>query len=344
MATLQEVMDNPALVDSLDAEQHAALMREIAGESPEAAPATEPKADEAAATDAASEATETSAAEPKVEKQEAVAEEPKPTAILAPDGKSTIPYSVLQGERQARQAAEQATNRMGEQLAEMQERLKTLEAGDTPKAAKEADDLRAEIAALADEAPALAPLHTKLVDRIEATEKKQAERDAADEEAREQARQRVIAEVNTNIDNNVALRTWKAERQDLFEEATAFDEVLAQQPQWQGKPMAERFAHVVNLMVANHEGEAILPAGATPKADPAPEPKKPDAAAIVKAAEAKLAKATPTVTTLSDLPAGAAPEQSEKEQLENMSITQVAARFEKMSPDQQQAYLRSVET
>jgi hypothetical protein len=347
---LQEALADPSKLDITDAAAHEAIMKELAaleGNAPAEAPKEEPKAEaEPEKGDAAAAKTEESPAA----KTDDAKKEDAPKGVVAPDGKSIIPYGVLQGERTARQTAERALEEMSDRFAELQDRLKALESGKPADATKSSDidEINGQIDKLAEEAPEVAEMMRKIVSanqaRVEELQAKLDKVETTQAKSEEEIEADINREVGEAIDNNPALTYWRAEKPELFAEAVAFDDVLKHRPEWQGKPFAERFEKVVKLVAADHAGEDILPA--EPKQEPKVDPVKPkaDPAAVAKAAEAKLAKAeqAPGVTTLSDLPAGAAIEQSEQEKLESMSSVELELKFRSMTPDQINAYLQKV--
>jgi hypothetical protein len=347
--SLKDAMEDPSKLDGLSAEEHAAIMKELAAvDGGESVPKVEPKADpveEPEKTDDKSGAAKT---------DDGKKEDP-PTGVLAPNGKSIIPYGVLQGERNARQNAERALNDMSGTVVDLQERIKALESGkstDAPKAS-EFDTLNAEIDKLAEEAPEHAAVMRKIVEasqqQVTLLQEKLDKVDTNLAKSEEEIQAEIHREVATALDSNPALTHWKANNPELFAEAIAFDDVLKTQPKWDGKTFAERFEQVVKLVVADHAGEDILPEVAKPKQDTKVDPvpaKTPDPVAVAKAAEAKLAKAeaAPGVTTLSDLPAGSPVEQSEQEKVENMSSAELWAKMSSMTPDKLTSFLQQVTT
>ncbi len=328
---------NPHELGSLDPETQEALMKELAAidGAPAAAPVT-PEPVKLAET-------------PKADASDGDGKEKdESTAVLAPDGKSTIPYAVLQGERTQRAAAERALAEMGDTVTALNERLAALEAGEKDpgaKAGQSADEIEQAIAKLEEESPALGEAMREITSAMMATIRKQEEALTALTTDREQTDEELRREVNEQvqraIDSQPALVAWKAGNPELWAQCGKIDDALKLDTAWQDKPYEERFAKVVEAMVAIH-GESILPAGAprAPKVEP-PAP-KPDAETIRKAAEAKLTAVEPKAITLTDMPPGAAPENSEQEKLENITVQQLHAKMAGMNPQQLQAYLRDV--
>ena len=338
---LEHYIANPSDVDGLSEEEQQKLLAELTaldGAPPKEAPAKEAPAEPAKVAPAEGD----DAKEPAKEPAKADGE-----VVLAPDGKSTIPYAVLQGERQARAAAEKALAEVTETMTSLTERIKALEAGDPDpgKGGASADEIEQAIAKLEDEAPAVGESMREITSALLKTLREQEERLKALTETQEKTDEEIQNEVNEAvqraIDAQPALVEWRANNPQLWAQAGKIDDALKLDPEWHDKPFEDRFAKVVEAMVAIH-GDSIMPAGAkAPEAKPTP---KPSAEEIKKAAEAALDKSKPKPVTLTDLPGGAPTEQSEEERVESMSPTQLLAKFQTMTAEQQQAYLRGFST
>jgi hypothetical protein len=321
-------------------------------------PAEEPKAEDGEP------AKETAAdAKPELKEEPKPAEEPpaKPdakadekqegTAVLAPDGKSTIPYAVLQKERDRARVAEGTVGELTDMVDKLTKRLEAQEASGNPATEKQvsentaaAEEITAAMEALRDEAPDVANALDKILGasnaRIASLEKQLVDVTKSHEVSERAALQRINVDVQTAIDANPALVHWRENNPELYEEAKAFDNMLRQQPEWADRPFSERFDRVTKLVVASHD-ESVLPPSAVKTAAAA------KAAALtpeqVKAqALAKLAGAAPVPTTITDIPGGKPAEQNEQERVETMDITQLGAKFMRMTPDEQQAYLAKI--
>ncbi|HQR20114.1 MAG TPA: hypothetical protein PKV98_04570 [Burkholderiaceae bacterium] len=349
---LDHFISNPNDVANLTEAEALALLKEAGGDvpvdpdAPKAAPAAEP----AKAEPAVEPVKEEPKQEPKPEPTPAAkADEPakEGTAVLAPDGKSLIPYAVLQRERQRAAAAEGTVSELTNLVDSLTERVKSLEAGGKPATQDQKDEIAADIDRLREEAPDVADALAKINDRINARfeelGKKTAEVEKAQEETEAQALERIGREVQAAIDSNPALVHWRENNPELYEEAKAFDNTLRAQAVWADRPYSERFDKVVELVVAMHD-KSVLPPSAVkdePKEDVKPSAKlTPEQ--IKAQALAKLNEAAPPVTTITDIPGGKPAEQTENERIDNMTVTQLAAKFESMTPQQQQAYLASI--
>lgn len=344
--TLEQLVADPSKFDPTDAEAHAAIMNELgAQEAPPKAkePAKEPDEDKPKEADDAKK-------EVAKEAPEEPAKEPaKAEGVLAPDGKSLIPYAELQAAREGRRVAERALSEVTDQVVALNERIKALEEGraDPGQDGKSADEIEAAFATLEEEAPSLvAPLRSAfdaLLKQVRAQEDVVSSLKSTAEQTDEEIQKEVSTAVERAIDSQPALVAWRAqEDKRLWKQCQTLDNALREDPEWQDKPFEERFAQVVKSMVALH-GDDILPASARPKEAKVETPGL-SSAQIKKAAEAKLNEAAPKAITLTDMPAGASPEQDEAERLENISPAQLLAKFDSMTPAQQQAYLRSVST
>jgi hypothetical protein len=293
--------------------------------------------------------------EPKVEPEKPAeaappvkTEEPpkEGTAVLAPDGKSTIPYAVLQRERQRAAAAEGVVTEQTSLIDKLTARIEALEAGGKPGTAAEKDAIAEQIEALREEAPdvaaALATINEGINAKFAELQKTQSVISKAQEETEAEAQARVGREVQSAIDSNPALVHWRENNPDLYEEAKAFDNTLREQPAWAERTFSDRFAKVVELVVAMHDASVLPPSDvkAAPPAQAKPAALTPEQ--IKAQALAKLATAAPPVTTITDIPGGKPAEQTESERVENMTVTQLAAKFDNMTPQQQQAYLASI--
>lgn len=291
--------------------------------------------------------------EPKQELPEATKEEPKkeepakpdekqlgePSAapekvVMTRDGKHAIPYAVLEQTRE-RAARLEAENRTLEaQLKELRSGAKPAEVATPPMLTEE------ELA----EAEAQSPELTKAIKsqmtivknlQDEIARIRQEEIAAIKNEhavAKATREQSVMDETVAAIHANADLKAWRemAVRKESpdpmrWERAVAFDTMLSADPEWAEKPIAERFSKAVE-MVKNLYGD-------TPQ-------KVPDSAELKRIADAKLKDQPAKVpTTLSDIPGGVPPAQSDMENLENVSVHQLTNMFMTMTEEQQEALL-----
>lgn len=267
--------------------------------------------------------------------------------VLARDGKNVIPYSVLKSERERASRAEQLAKESADKIAALEAQLaagnqgaKPGESARTNPAATEVDDLSDEdMEALREDFPTM---HKAIMAQRATIKALQAQIQPVEEDRRQreksEADKRADA-VRDAIDATPKLAHIQATDPERFAAAQQFDQVLRANPKWAGKPMAERFARVIELVEQEHG--AIEVPGANPNtAQKTPEELKKDA----QAAAAAAAKAKPSVpTSLSDFPAGSPPAQSETEALESLTPLQLADKLARMTPAQQEAYFNSLE-
>ncbi|CAG2132492.1 hypothetical protein [Cupriavidus numazuensis] len=307
----------------------------------EAAKAAQEAAEVAAAAEAAK-AKETSQGAAGDSTQD---DESKAEGVLARDGKNVIPYSVLRGERERAARAEQLAKDAEAQIADLKAQLAAGNQGATPGesarttgAATEAEALSdEELEAIREDFPTmykalkaqqatLAALQTKL----------QPVEQEREQRVRTEAEEREIA-IRDAIDATPKLAHIQANDPKLFAAAQRFDTVLRQDPDWAGKTLAERFAHVVTLIETTH-GAIEIPGAKQSPPQKTPEELKKEAEAAAKTS------AKPSVpTSLSDFPAGSPPAASEQDALEKMTHAQIADKFARMTPDQMEAYLNSIQ-
>lgn len=281
----------------------------------------------------------------KTEKVEAK-EEDAPEAdgeaegIATKDGKHIIPYSVLKNERERAARAEQIARDAQERLAAMEEKLNAEEQGakkgEAARAEPQEGDISAsELEALKDDFPTV----YKAVIASIAASKAVADKLAPVEESvrdAESARQQTMVEaVQEAIDATPKMAFLQATNAEAFELAKQFDEALRTQQAWAGKPLAERFAKVVE-MVESVIGQIDIPGKAKPSLS---------AEELARAARAKAEKDSSrnsVPSSLSDFPAGNPPAQDEQDAIEQMTHQQLAAKFARMSADEMDAYFRSL--
>lgn len=236
--------------------------------------------------------------------------------VATKDGKHTIPYSVLEDTRKAREQAEARNTELSKSVEDARARIKELETakanGEQTQATQaEADDLRELLDGLADEHPKIADVLGALVARVEKAEQAATvapKAQVADDDG-------MPPEVRAAIDAVPAIASWEANNAVLFAEAASIDDRLKLKPEWATKSMSDRFNKVVEIMRAEH-GDSIMPTGSV-------------------APSAKPAKPAPTVddvviNTLSDIPGGTPTAQNALQQLESASPSEIANQLSKM--------------
>lgn len=224
-----EAGDEPAA--QTDAEGQNKDQNQVQDEAP--AQAAKPAGEEPAA-EAAPAAAEAPAAEPV-----------KPAGIASKDGKAVLPYAALKGaraetkhEREKRLEVEAERDALRQQLADYK-------AGKAPEADAISDEYLKEVEA---DFPQLAPLvktiraTSKEVETLRASKAPAAKEEADDSDPLQEA-----------IDSVPLLATWQAEDPEKFGRAVAIDRALEGSPKWQGKPLAERFAHVARQVATEFD-------------------------------------------------------------------------------------------
>lgn len=261
-------------------------------------------------------------------------------AILTKDGKHTLPFGVLEEARSGRAAAEAALRETQQQVLDLTNRVKDLAAGKVDPGAGEAtpDELEKALEGMAAEAPWSKPHLEPVIAAVREMKATLAELLAERDETEEQAASRLRSQRTAAMEGNATLVLWQTKAPELFNEAVAFDKTLRENPAMRSKypTFDARFARVVDLVKANHAGEAILlpdpVTGVKPAAGAAPaKAAVPSAEEKARAEKALADAATRTsVLTLTDVPGGAG-ERTEQEVLERMSAHEIAAKFAGMS-------------
>lgn len=262
------------------------------------------------------------------------AEEPKQVeeegAIATPSGKGTIPYAVLKGEREKRQAAEAA-------VADLSERLKGIEQqmaqGSTNAAEAAIADLPAEeLEALRIDFPVFGKVIDSLLNKIESLTGEISGIKQIDEERQAATQRQQAATVQELIDNDPVLSHLQRNDPELFAKAVDIDRTLIGDPRF--PDMASRFAKVSETV------ESLFgPFDGVSRPKSAPSIKPIDKAVARAAVTEQIANRKATPTSLSDIPSGDAQETDELDDLENLSPTEIGARMLKMSEAQRTAFL-----
>lgn len=249
--------------------------------------------------------------------------------ILSADGKHQIPYSVLRRERDARQAMEAENAALQKQI----EGLKQQTPGEASPGVSypELDPEDPDIKALEEEFPEIAKLNQatraenlRLRQEMEALKSRSDQMLKQWESEQEKKQQAEVDEVNTLIDANPVLRYLRAEGDEkLWNAAIEIDQRLRSSPAWSEKPMAERFAKVVERLEEDF-GPVKLPA----------EYQSPARTAAANQKQRRVQDDdTLTINTLSDLKGGSSPESSGVN-AENMTAAEIGEYFLKMDPSQ----------
>lgn len=360
---LQHYRANPEEIDATDTELVEALaseelpadLRDSEGEpkegvtdpDDEAAAKAKADADAKIAADKAAEEKARTDAEAKAAETKSGEEEPgketEGAKVVTRDGKSTIPFKVLDDARQGKQAAEAALAEAQQTILSLAEQLRALKEGKPDPGAAEgektADELRELAAQAGEDAPWAKPVLEKLVDAVQAAHEELAELRGEREESEAQVKARLEQAAADALNANPTLVLWQTEAPDLFNEAVEFDRTLRRSPAMAARypTFDKRFERVVELVKANHQGEGIPlpePLATDPPASAAKPAEKPSSADAKARAEEELRKAAEksSITTLSDIPGGGAGEVGTEEALSRMDATQIAEKFGRMSP------------
>ncbi len=176
--------------------------------------------------------------------------------VATKDGKRVIPYAVLQDERTARAAA---AARAAELQAKVDQLTQQLQAKETPEQ-KPDDFTEDELSEMERDFPAMA----KLAKNYRALQAQVATRPAAPAPQ--------PFDVQPLIDERPLLAKWQAKGNAAWNEAVKLDVALQQDPEWMGKPVAERFAEV-ERRIAEDLGIPTTPVSKAAAAQaPAPKP------------------------------------------------------------------------
>ncbi len=327
-----------AEVDRLQAEEDAALGTIVegadtsAGETtdetdPDATPAAEGAAADAAdpnaaaATadvDAAAAATAAAAAAPGADQTPPTT---KVAGVLGKDGKTVLPYVALQVARQTAQKANQRADAAAAQLAAANQQIEDLKAGKKPEpedpdalTAEELEDLKADQPAVYKAYMAIQAAKPAKPAADEPVAKDEASTDDPTQDA---------------IDSVPLLSEWQASDEEKWGRAVAHDLVLRASPKWKDKPLAERFAHVTKLVADEFD---ISIEDTAPPTTNTPQASKRDPKEVIAAAK----RAEPN--TLSDFKGGSAASQSETN-ISKMAPQRMLGKFLEMTPDQVEAQL-----
>lgn len=296
----------------------------------ESQPAGEPaKQDEAAEDSAAAEAESASvASDAATEKGEGTkADEAAP--IASRDGKHTIPFSVLENERKARQQAETMVSDLNERIAQLQSQAETGEraadAGHEPAiSADDLEALRADFPAFAKVIEAQMGKIAQLETQVSTVSSREAERQA-------EVQRTTQEQVRDAIDASPKLLKLEADP-EAWETVVEIDKAFRAKPEFRDLSFAQRFEKVVQRYEAVH-GPVDVPA-AQNKSDSVSAKDK--AAALLKE------KGDVTPRSLSDLPGGLPDAGSEAERAENMSAIDMGLMMQNMTPAQIDAYLNKL--
>lgn len=220
--------------------------------------------------------------------------------VLAKDGVSVIPFSVLDGTRQK-------ANALAKQLSEAQAKIAELEGS------KSAIANTAVIDELREVSPEVAAAFEAMQNKL------------ADSESRAaQALSPIQIQVEIAKAANPELIKWEKLEPEKYALAESIDEVLSTNPAYSNMTFTERFAEVVRLVK--------IETGELPTQPPAVDPLKAKAAEIV---QRQLSESQALPKTLTEV--GAQPSNAQRKQTdiwEEKSADQIAQDMMNMTPDQ----------
>ncbi|MES2320003.1 MAG: hypothetical protein V4631_21185 [Pseudomonadota bacterium] len=268
-----------------------------------------------------------------------------PDGVATKDGKHIIPYSVLKAERDRAARTEQ-------ELRETREQIAALQAAAKPGPGEKVDVAAPDQAAVSDmSAEDLADLKENFPTVYKGVMAMQAQAAALEAKLKpvqdsvrntEADRAATLAEqVQDAIDATPKLAHIKTTDPEAFEQAKRFDNALKADPAWADKPLADRFAKVIEMVEMTRGAITIPGQAAPPPAQKTAEQLKQEAKAV--AAGAVKADKSAVPSSLSDFPAGQHAASDEQEALEGMTPIQLAHKFAAMSPDKLEAYLQNLQ-
>ncbi len=267
-------------------------------------------------------------------------QEPDPDGVATKDGKHVIPYTVLKGERDRANRAEQLATEMRERVAALEAMVqgsqgaKQGESARTEQSQTASDISPEDLEALKDDFPTV---YKAVMASMAAAERLQSQLEpvkASVQSVEAERAQNATDEVQDAIDSIPKLAHIQATNADAFDLAKQLDKTLREQPAWQDKSLAQRFAKVTEMV------EATLGAIEIPgSSQSTPQLSADDLKRAAQAKAQATAKASSSVpTSLSDFPAGQAAAQDEREAAEQLNVLQLAEKFSGMTPEQMDAY------
>lgn len=279
---------------------------------------------------------------PEAPESSTEAQEEEEAPILSADGKHAIPYTVLKQEREARRAAAEHAAELQREAARLQDELQTLKQAKqegiaTPTETFDTND--PEIQALESEFPEIARANRaaraeieRLRQEMQLTNEKLAKLDQLEavaeayEREQEALARKHLEEVETAIDANITLRYLRSGdgNEHLWDAAVQIDKELQNRPAWANKPIAERFAKVVERLEEDF--------------GPVKVPGKYKVAVIRKPPEKTEEKEDLMINTLSDIRGGSSPE-SDDLNLSSASALDIQSMLQRMTPKQQDEWL-----
>jgi len=261
---------------------------------------------------------------PEVDDKDDKDNEQKPDGVMARDGKHVIPFSELEKARSKASELEAERDRQREIIKTLQEQQLQKDEPepepDEPESKDDEDSL--DLETLRDEYGKNDPVvkmaeeqskQQKTLEDIAKENKLLREQLAKNEEAEEAAlADAEQKKVEAAIDANASLSQWREGNPEKFKAAAAIDDMLRNDPEWMGKPYEDRFNEVVRLLGGEVKVDKPLPSG------------------------------DPKINSLSDIPAGTAPHQTDIESVKAMQGSDLTQKLSAMTQEQADAYLESL--
>ncbi len=250
----------------------------------------------------------------------------KPKGVQAKDGDHIIPYSVLEREREARSRAEQMTQALTAEVERLKAGGKAEDAAAQPAASVLTEE---DLAQLDQDLPGVSKVIRAQIAMIETLSGTVQSLRSNQEVVEQRQMMSVQDEITAAIEGHPDLKAWNnaasnKENPDplMWNRAAEMDAVLRNDPAWQDKTIAERFAKVAETVKTLYGVPGVT----------LPTKQQPD---LQQMADAKL-KGQPAAvpTSLSDIPGGTPPSQSHIETYENASAVAIGQRFASMTPEQ----------
>jgi hypothetical protein len=252
----------------------------------------------------------------------------KDAVVLTKDGKRTIPYAVLEAERQRANALQARLTELNTKVAALEQQKET----GTTDISPDVEEIDAEtMRDLEENAPTLAKTVKSLQARISQLNN-QLGGVIAD---KQQSTEKVVQEA---IDSIPKIAYVQSTNTEAFNAIAGFDAILRSDPKFADLSLSKRFEKALGMYEAAH-GQIELPESARQE-DPTPPANDKAIDAAAKAAKAIAEaerKAEPS--TLSDIPGGEPPSSGSLEDVANISAAALTAKFMNMTPDQISTYL-----
>lgn len=318
------------------------------GESPQVKEPDPPEPEAAEPEQKQDETTPAEQDQQKAEEKSARLNEQEAAGVATKDGKHVIPYSVLKSERERASKAEQLAKEMQDRVAALEQQIQHQASQGANKDGESArtDDSgiavsepsQEDLEALKEDFPTVYKAVMASMAAAKALESKLKPVEESVQQAEADRNRTVAEQVQDAIDATPKLAHIQASNRDAFDLAKQFDATLRTQAAWASKPLTERFSKVVEMVEAAL-GPIDLP-GQQPPSQPSAEDLK--KAAQAKAEQAAKAGRTEVPTSLSEFPVGQPAAQDEREAAEQLTALQLAEKFAAMTPEQMDAYFRTL--